>query len=69
MIEMYLKEANLNVEKFGRGIAWLDTGTFESLQEAGAYIMCITSVPLEERVDFFGSRSSLEVSFIVSHDW
>ena len=33
------------------------------------YIMCITSVPLEERVDFFGSRSSLEVSFIVSHDW
>ena len=31
------------------------------------YIMCITSVPLEERVDFFGSRSSLEVSFIVSH--
>ena len=33
------------------------------------YIMCITSVPPEERVDLFGSRSSLEVSFIVSHDW
>ncbi len=36
--EIYLREDNLKVEKFGRGIAWLDTGTFDSLQEAGAYI-------------------------------
>ena len=32
------------------------------------YIMCITSVPLEERVDSEMGRSSLEVSFIVSHN-
>ena len=31
------------------------------------YIMCITSVPLGERVDSEMSRSRLEVSFIVSH--
>ena len=31
------------------------------------YIMCITSVPLEERVDSERGRSRLEVSFIVSH--
>ena len=31
------------------------------------YIMCITRVPPEERVDSEMGRSSLEVSFIVSH--
>ena len=36
--EMYLQEGNLNVEVMGRGMAWLDTGTFDSLQEAGSYI-------------------------------
>ena len=35
---IYLKEKKLNVEIFGRGIAWLDTGTFDSLQEAGNFI-------------------------------
>ncbi len=36
--EMYLKEQQLSVELMGRGMAWLDTGTFDSLHEAGAYI-------------------------------
>jgi glucose-1-phosphate thymidylyltransferase len=36
--QMYLEDGALNVELMGRGMAWLDTGTFESLQEAGAYI-------------------------------
>ena len=36
--QMYLEERQLTVELMGRGMAWLDTGTFDSLQEAGAYI-------------------------------
>ncbi|WP_115125934.1 glucose-1-phosphate thymidylyltransferase RfbA [Synechococcus sp. GEYO] len=36
--QMYLQEQKLTVELMGRGMAWLDTGTFDSLQEAGAYI-------------------------------
>lgn len=34
----YLKEGLLNVQTFGRGMAWLDTGTFDSLHEASSYI-------------------------------
>ena len=36
--QIYLKENNLKVEKLGRGIAWFDTGTIDSLYEAGGYI-------------------------------
>lgn len=36
--EIYLNENNLNVELLGRGFAWLDTGTMESLLEASDYI-------------------------------
>ena len=35
---MYLEEGLLKVELMGRGMAWLDTGTCESLHEAGSYI-------------------------------
>lgn len=34
----YLEAGNLNVELLGRGFAWLDTGTHESLLEASTYI-------------------------------
>lgn len=37
----YLKEGSLNVELMGRGVAWLDTGTHESLQEASEFISVI----------------------------
>ncbi len=36
--KLYLEEGTLNVEKMSRGMAWLDTGTFDSLHEAGSYI-------------------------------
>jgi glucose-1-phosphate thymidylyltransferase len=37
----YLKKQSLNVEKIGRGIAWLDTGTYESLMQASEFIQTI----------------------------
>ncbi len=39
----YLQEGSLNVEKLGRGYAWLDTGTHESLLQAGDFIATIES--------------------------
>jgi len=38
---MYLDRGQLHVEKLARGIAWLDTGTHESLIQAGNYIQAI----------------------------
>ena len=37
----YLKDGLLNVEKFGRGMVWLDTGNFDSLHEASSYIKTV----------------------------
>ena len=36
--QQYLEEGLLRVELMGRGMAWLDTGTCDSLHEAGSYI-------------------------------
>ena len=37
----YLQRGQLQVERLGRGIAWLDTGTHESLLQAGNFIEVI----------------------------
>lgn len=37
----YLKAGTLSVEILGRGMAWLDTGTHESLAQAGAFIQTV----------------------------
>lgn len=34
----YLKQGQLHIEKFSRGVAWLDTGTHESLLQAAAFV-------------------------------
>ena len=39
--QWYLEQGNLNVELMGRGMAWLDTGTFESILEAGQFVHTI----------------------------
>ena len=39
--QVYLQKGNLNVKKLGRGFAWLDTGTFESLLDASHFVETI----------------------------
>jgi glucose-1-phosphate thymidylyltransferase len=38
LLEMYLHEGQLSVQKMGRGYAWLDTGTHGSLLDAGNFV-------------------------------
>ncbi|MGL5621273.1 glucose-1-phosphate thymidylyltransferase RfbA [Cetobacterium sp.] len=40
---MYLEEGRLNVINLGRGMAWLDTGTFDGLLEASNFVKTIQS--------------------------
>ena len=42
LLDGYLKENSLNVEKMGRGFAWLDTGTHNSLMDAGNFVRTLT---------------------------
>ena len=42
--EMYLQDGSLNVQLLGRGFAWLDTGTHESLHDAAAFVRTIQNV-------------------------
>jgi glucose-1-phosphate thymidylyltransferase len=39
--QVYLQRKTLNVELLGRGFAWLDTGTYDSLLEAGSFVQTI----------------------------
>ena len=39
--EAYLNKGNLKVELFGRGMAWLDTGTCEGMTEAASFVQAV----------------------------
>ena len=67
----YLKRGQLNVVKFFRGMAWLDTGTYEGLQEAsqfvsiiqkrqGLYVSCIEEIAY--RKGFITKKQLLELA-------
>lgn len=68
--EYYLDKNNLKVEVMERGFAWLDTGTHDSLAEAGEFvkalekrqglkIACLEEIALEE--NFIDSQKALEL--------
>lgn len=63
--EMYLKAGELNVEIMGRGYAWLDTGTMESLFEACNFVRTVElaqglSVSVVEEIAYENSWISKE---------
>jgi len=69
--QMYLEQGGLEVELFGRGIAWLDTGTHQSLLQASNFIETIESrqglmvACLEEiayKAGYIGAKDVLEQS-------
>mgnify|MGYP006272292043 CR=1 FL=1 len=61
LLEMYLHDGQLTVEKMGRGYAWLDTGTHASLLDAGNFVRT-----LEERQGL-QTGSPDEIAF--AHGW
>jgi len=42
LLESYLMDGSLDVQKMGRGFAWLDTGTHASLLDAGNFVRTLT---------------------------
>ena len=42
LLETYLRDGNMRVEKMGRGYAWLDTGTHASLLDASNFVRTLT---------------------------
>ncbi len=57
----YLKRGELSVELLGRGFAWLDTGTFDSLMDAGQFVQTV------ERRQGFKIACLEEIAY--NHGW
>ena len=68
----YLRDGALHVEKLGRGIAWLDTGTHEALLQASTFIQAIEErqglkvACLEEIALYMGYISPADVERIAA---
>ena len=69
---IYLENGTLNVELFGRGFAWLDTGTHRSLLQASQYVQTIEEnqgikiACLEEIAIRLGFKTKTEIDEIIS---
>ena len=61
LLEMYLVEGALSVQRMGRGFAWLDTGTHASLLDAGNFVRT-----LEQRQ---GLQSGCPEEIAYQHGW
>lgn len=62
---LYLKENALKVELLGRGFAWFDTGTVDSLQEAAEFVKIVSrrqgiKISVPEEVAFYNGWISME---------
>lgn len=68
---LYLSDENLSVEVLGRGFAWLDTGTHESMLDAsqfvrtiqkqqGMYVACLEEIAYKK--GWIGKKTLLEIS-------
>jgi glucose-1-phosphate thymidylyltransferase len=42
--QMYLEDSSLSIQILGRGFAWLDTGTHESLHEAASFVQTVQNI-------------------------
>ncbi|WP_165054732.1 MULTISPECIES: glucose-1-phosphate thymidylyltransferase RfbA [unclassified Adlercreutzia] len=66
--QMYLEDGSLNVVTLGRGFAWLDTGTTESLFEAGEFVRAVQrsqglSISVLEEIAFNNGWITREMLF------
>lgn len=70
--QRYLELGQLHVEKLGRGFAWLDTGTYDSLLEASAFVQTLEHrqgykvACLEEIAFYQGWLSKTELAAIAN---
>jgi glucose-1-phosphate thymidylyltransferase len=72
----YLSSGELHVEKMGRGIAWLDTGTHDALMQAASFIQAIEErqglqvACLEEiawRMGYIGKRDVMRIAYSMTN--
>jgi glucose-1-phosphate thymidylyltransferase len=72
--QMYLKDGTLNVVTLGRGYAWLDTGTMESLFEASEFVRAVErsqglSVSVIEEIAFQNGWISKEQLIVAAQKY